>query len=324
MTLVGLPLLITGAVMTLVFATVTGLLWWRTARVTRHALLVRTVLRPLALLLTEAVAVATVAVGANRALDIYPSWSVLFGGVHTADKAAVAAPSAGLEDWLHGQAGQDRDSGLSFTWKPAEATAWHLPAAPVVVVPAVYFRDTALRFPVIVVVGPRHAGAPSAGWDDRSTLQVARSAGAAVVVFVRLDNPATDLPVLSTALPDQLGRDLRVQRDGWAVVGIGPDQPLALDLLHESRDRYRAAALVNDGDHPTAGALLDRARQLPAGLDLLVVAATPAGAGLVSDAVGHPTARLTAALRWIQEHTPPPLATPLVDPTAPAGGGTHE
>jgi hypothetical protein len=322
MTLTGLPLLITGVVVTLLLAAGTGLLWWRTGRVTRHTLLVRAGLRPLALLLTEAVAVATVAIGANRALEIYPSWSVLFGGVHTVDKAATA-PSAGLEEWLHGQAGQGRDTGLSFAWKPAEAAAWHLPAAPMVAVPAAYFRDTAFRFPVIVVVGPRHAGAPAVGWDDRHTLQAARSGGPAVVVFVRLDDPAAALPVLSKALPEQLSRDLRVQPGSWAVAGVGAGQGLALDLLRESGDRYRAGALVNDGDRAPAGALLDRARQLPTGLDLLVVSATPAGAGLVSDAVPHPTGRLTAALRWLELHTPPPVAAPLVDPTAPVSGGSH-
>jgi hypothetical protein len=322
-TLTGLPLLITGVVMTLVLAVGTGLLWWRSGRVTRHVRLVRAVLRPLALLLTEAAAVATVAVAANRALEIYPSWSVLFGGVHTVEKAATA-PSAGLEEWLHSQADQGRDNGLSFSWKPAEAAAWHLPAAPVLAVPAAYFRDPVARFPVIVVIGPRHAGAPAAGWDDRRALQVARPGGPAVVVFVRLDDPAGALPTLSKTLPDQLSHDLRVLPGSWAVAGVGPDQTLALDLLHDSGDRYRTAALVGDGDRGPAVPLVDRARHLPAGLDLLVVAASPAGAGLLSDTVPHPAARLTAALHWIQQHTPPPLATPVVDPTAPATGGPHE
>jgi hypothetical protein len=320
--LIGLPLLITGVVVTLVLAAGTGLLWWHTARMTQHVLLVRGVLRPLALLLAEAVAVATVAIGTNRALELYPSWSVLFGRVQTVDKAATA-PSAGLEEWLHGQADQGRDSGLAFTWKPAEQLAWHLPSAPVVAIPETYFGDKTARFPVIVVIGPRQAGPPAAGWDDLHTLQVARLARPAIVVFVRLDDPAAALPVLAKALPDQLSRDLRVQPGNWAVAGVGPDQQLALDLVRESGDRYRTAALVNDGAQGPATPLVDRARQLPAGLNLLVVAAAPAGAGIVSNVVPQPTARLTAALRWLGQHTSPPLASPLVDPTAPVSGGSR-
>ena len=320
MALTGLPLLITSAVVALVLAVATGLLWWR---VGRHRLIVRAALRPLALLLAEAVAVATVAIGANRALEIYPSWSVLFNGVRTVEKTTTA-PSAGLEEWLHGQASQGHDNGLAFAWKPAEAATWRLPTAPVVTVPAAYFRDSAARFPVIVIVGSRHAEAPAAGWDDRRVLQTARAGGPAVAVFVRLDDPAAALPVLSKSLPEQLSRDLRVQSGNWSVAGIGPAQALALDLLREGETRYRSAALVNDGDRGPAGALLDRARHLPVGLDVVVVAASPAGAGLVSDAVPHPTGRLTAALRWIQQHNPPALSLPQVDPTAPVGGGPHE
>jgi hypothetical protein len=319
-TLTGLPLLFTGAAVTLVLAVVTGLLWWRGPLAARHGWSARAVLRPLALLLTEAVAVATVAVGANRALDIYPSWSVLLGGVHAVEKTPTA-PNAGLEEWLHGQAAQSRDNGLAFTWKPAAEATWHLPSEPIIAVPARYFQDSAARFPVIVVVGPRHVAAAAAGWDDRHALQVARSGGPAVVVFVRLDDPAAALPVLSKALPQQLGLDLRVQPGNWAVAGVGPAQTLALDLLHDHSGPYRTAALVNDGDRAPAAPLLDRARQLPTGLDLLVVAAAPAGTGLVSDTIPHPTARLADALRWMQHHTPPPLAPPVVDPTAPAGGG---
>jgi hypothetical protein len=248
---------------------------------------------------------------------------VLFGGVHTVEKTATA-PSAGLEEWLHSQNSLGRDNGLSFTWKPADEVAWHLPSAPVVAVPDTYFRDKTARFPVIVVVGPRHAGPPAAGWDDRQTLQVARSVRPAVVVFLRLDDPAVALPLLTKDLPDQLSRDLRVQLGNWAVAGVGPDQQVALDLLREGGDRYRTAALVNDDAHAPATPLVDRARQVPAGLNLLVVAAAPAGAGLVSDVVPHPTARLTAALRWLRQYTSPPLTSPLVDPTAPPGGGSHE
>jgi hypothetical protein len=267
------------------------------------------------------VAVATVAIGANRALEIYPSWSVLVGGVRTVEKTATA-PSAGLEEWLHGQATQGHDNGLAFAWKPAQAADWRLPTPPVVAVPAAYFRDSAARFPVIVVVAPRHAGPPAAAWDDHRVLQTARSGGSAVVVFVRLDDPAGALPVLSTSLPEQLDRDLRVQRGNWAVTGVGPAQPLALDLLRGPR--YHTAALVNDGDRGPAGPFLDRVRHLPVGLNVVVVAAAPAGAGLVSDAVPHATARLTAALRWVGQHTPPPLAPPLADPAAPVSGGPHE
>ncbi|GAA1794584.1 hypothetical protein HC028_22335 [Planosporangium flavigriseum] len=329
MSLTGLPLLITGVVVTLVLAVATGLYWRWTARATQRVVLVRTVLRPLALLLTEAVAVATAAIGANRALEIYPSWSVLFGGARTVDGArtadkATTAPSAGLEEWLHGQAKHGRGSGLAFAWKPAEALAWRLPSPPVVAVPDIYFQDRVARFPVIVVVAPSRARAAAAGWDDdRQALQIAHSGRPAVVVFVRLDDPAAALPVLATALPDQLGRDLRVQPVGWAVAGVGPDQRSALDLLQQNGDRYRAAALVDDGTHGPDAHLVDRARHAAPGLSLRLVAATPAAAGLDSDVVHQPTARLTAALRWLGHQTPPPLASPLVDPAVPASGGTR-
>lgn len=324
MSLTGLPLLVTGVVLTLVLAAGTGLLWWRGGALTgRRGLVFRAAVRPLALLLTEAVAVLTVAVAANRALEIYPSWSVFFGGVHSVEKTATA-PSAGLEQWLDSQADQGRDNGFSFTWNPTDLPAWHLPSAPVVAIPAAYFQDSEARFPVIVVVGPRHAGPPAAGWDDRYALQAAKPGGDTIVVFVRLDDPAPALPILAKALPDQLSTDLRVQPGNWAVAAVGSDERIALDLLHETGGRYRSAALVNDGDHGLAAPLVDRARQLPAGSNLLVVAAAPAGDGLASDTVLHPTARLETALRWIQRHTPPPLAAPLVDPTAPPlAGGSH-
>lgn len=322
MSLTGLPLLITGVVVTLVLAAGTGLLWWRTARATRRPWLVRGLTRPLALLLTEAVAVATVAIGVNRALEIYPSWSVLFGGVRSVEKVATA-PSADLEVWLRGHAPKDRDAGFSFTWKPAEEAAWKLAAPPVVAVPAAYFHDEAARFPVIVVAGPPQAAPPAAGWDDRHALRAARGADAAVVVFVRPTDPTSARSVLATQLPARLGRDLRVQPRNWAVAGVGAAQALALDMLTGSRDRYLTAALVCDGDHAPPADLLARARRLPAGLNLVVVAGQSAGASLVSDAVAQPAARLTAALHWVQQRLPAPLAEPLVDPTAPVTGGAH-
>ncbi|NJC74191.1 hypothetical protein HC031_31420 [Planosporangium thailandense] len=322
MSLTGLPLLITGVVVTLVLAAGTGLLWWRTARVTRRPWLVRGLVRTLALLLTEVVAVLTVAIGVNRALEIYPSWSVFFGGVRDVEKVTTA-PSADLETWLHGHAPEGRNLGFSFTWKPAEESAWKLAAPPVVAVPAAYFRDQTARFPVIVVAAPPRTDPPAGGWDDRHALQAARGADAAVVVFVRLADPAAALPVLTEQLPDRLGRDLRVQPDNWAVAGVGPAQALALDMVAGSRDRYLTAALVSDGSHAPAADLLDRARRLPAGLNLVVVAGEPAGKGLTSDTVAHPTARLTAALRWVQQRLPAPLAEPLINPTAPVAGGPH-
>jgi hypothetical protein len=315
MTLTGLPLLVTSTAVTLALAVATGVLWWwtgRRRREGRRGVIARAVLRPLVLLLAESAAVATVAIGANRALEIYPSWSVLFGKVHTVGKAA-AAPAADLEGRLRRQMKQGTDAGLVFPWKPAASGSWGLAAPPVVAVPAAYLRDADALFPVVVVVAPRHTGA----WDDQHALDAARSASSAVVVFIHLDDPAIALPALTTQLPAQLGHDLRVQPANWAVTGVGADQQVALDLLQKDGDRYRTAALIDDGAAGPAASLLDRARHLPAGLDPLFVTAKPVAGGLSSQAVPQLARRLPAALRWIQQRIPPPLAAPLVDPTAP-------
>ncbi len=314
MTLTGLPLLVTSAALTVALAVVTGLLWWRTGR---HGIGARLAVRPVALLLTEALAVLTVAIAANRELDIYPSWSVLFGKVHTVEKA-VAAPPAGLEEWLHGQAREGGQNGLAFAWKPAGGESWHLPAAPTVAVPPAYFHDSAARFPVVLVVASRKAGVATSGWDDRHALQSVPAGGSAVVVLVRVDDPAAARPVLTTALPAQLERDLRVQPANWCAVGVGPDLPLALDLLQHHSDRYGSAALVTDGEHGPPGPVIQRLKAVPVGLDLVAVAAAPVDGA--STAVAKPAGRLAAALRWAYQHTPAPLAAPLVDPALPPGG----
>lgn len=269
MSLTGLPLLVTGGVLTVALVAATMLTWRR-----------RPALRALALLLTETVALLTVAVGANRSLELYPSWSVLLGTVPRPAPAAAAAPppAAGLEEGL-------RADRLTFAWKPAGWESWRLAAAPLVTVAPAYLRDTAARFPVVVVV----AGPAKAGWDDRHPPQVE----GAIAVYLRVTEPAAAVPALTTALPEQLGRDLRVQPMSWAVAGIGPGQPLALDLVGSGP--YRSAALV-DGGHGTPPVVRERMRQVPAGRE-----------------VGAVTS-LAAALRWLHVRLPAPLAAPVVDP----------
>jgi hypothetical protein len=309
MTLTGVPLLVTGIVLTVLWCAATVLVWRGRRRLW---------LRAVALLVTETLAVLTVAIAANRSLELYPSWAVLLGTeVQTRPVAVTApAPPTGLEAWLHTR---PADKAHTFSWRPTGHEAWKLPADPVITVPAGYLRDTAARYPVLVVLAPGtppppppphpstppKAGAPKLHPPKEKAPKEkppapppppARPAsGPAIVVTVRVDDPVAARPVLETALPEQLARDLRVQPAGWAVAGVGTDQALALDLLG---DRYRTAALVPDQTaHPAS--LRDRVRQAAPGREILL-----------GERDGLP-----AATRWLLDRLAAPLATPLVDRT---------
>src|SRR3954468_13480396 len=144
MTLTGLPLLVTGIALTVLWGAATVVVW----RGPRHRWL-----RAVALLLTETLAVLTVAVAANRSLELYPSWAVLLGSpVRHRPPAAAPAPPTGLEDWRRPRPG---DRSHTFAWQPIGHESWHLPAAPVVTVPADYLRHPTARYPVLVLLAPR-------------------------------------------------------------------------------------------------------------------------------------------------------------------------
>ena len=306
MSLTGLPLLVLSAVASL--GAVAGTVWfWRGTAWWRP------ISRTAGVLACEALILFTAGLVVNRSLEIFPSWSALFNRHHAAPPPTVVAdPGTRPDVWLHSRAVEGARNGLVFEWHPARAAAWHLEAAPVIYVPPRYFSATALRFPVVLVVAPSHAGPAQGGWDPRKINQVVPHADAevnpAVLVFLRTDHP--DETVLTKVLPGQLDEDLRTAARGWAVVGVGADAgftALARDPL-----RFWFAVAIDGAPRPAPPDEL-------AWQATLSIIERPPGHGSVQ-VVARPEDRLPAAFQWVYRQLPAPLAAPLtgpVDPNAP-------
>ncbi|HWS37377.1 MAG TPA: hypothetical protein VN408_32195 [Actinoplanes sp.] len=217
MSLTGLPLLFVVALGTVAVAAGTVLAW-------RRRLRPRLLVRPLGILLTEALLVTTIGLLVNRSELFYPTWADLFPP--PAATAAVTVRVAALDGWLG-----TRDSG-TFTWRPDGWAGWHLAAAPTVVVPAGYLGDPHRRFSVVVVLGAGGTGT-AAGADET------------VVVYART-TAATPAAVLTEDLPAALSRDLRVSGRRWALVSPTAASALAGQAA-AAPGRYPAIALVRDG-----------------------------------------------------------------------------
>jgi hypothetical protein len=314
--LTGVPLLVLAAAVTVgaVAGTVFG---WR--RIASQRLAARLVVRTVTVLFTEVLALATVGLVANRVLDIYPSWSALFDEVRAAH--VTARPPTALDSWLNGHAKQGARGGLTFTWRPVPEPGWHLAVPPEVVLPAAYFRNPELAFPVVVAAAPAKSGPANGAWDDRKVGDDAVVVPDAVVVYVRPAD-ATGAHSLATVLPAQLQKDLRVVAGNWVLVAVGAQMPAALDALAAPGNPYTAVALVGDGPAAPPAPLLDRVRHLPAGLAALLVTPRPSATFGADGIAVRPRGegRLAAALAWARDRLPPALAPPVAVPSLAAGG----
>jgi hypothetical protein len=312
--LTGLPLLILSIVAAVGALVGTILLWSRGGRA-------RLFTRTASILLCEALAVFAGAIAANRALDLYPSWSTFFAKAKPPPPAAKAvdAPPTVLNEYLAAHAQQGKQAGLALPWQPAGGAAWDLSGQPTLFLPPAYFTEATKSFPVIVVIAPSGSGPSQAGWDPQRVPALVGQASPstpAILVLLRLDPPAPDAPLIA-GLATGLEQDLRVGRYGWAAVGVGGDAMVALDLLRAQPGRYASAALVAGGTGQVPVAWVGAVRAIRPGQSALIVAATPPvqqGPPLAIDLVTPPELRLPDALRSTYPLLPPPLAAPVPGP----------
>ncbi|HKS98682.1 MAG TPA: hypothetical protein VJT31_04050 [Rugosimonospora sp.] len=313
MSLTGVPLLVLCwfALKLALGLTIVG---WR--RRGRSQLVTRTA----CLLLCEAVVLFSVGVFANRALDLYPSWTVL---LHPLPKPKpVAAPAARLDTWLDGRDVQGSKHGVSFTWEPFGWTGWGLATAPKVFVPQAYFGGQSLHYPVIVVVAPPESGQAQAAWDDTRILDTVSGSTTAVVVFLRLARTGTAQAdgvggTLTDRLPYSLNTDVRISTHGWGIIGIGADAPLALTALAQRPERYQDGVVVADAGTPLPPAVRTQLQHGFAEQELCLVAAATGGPlppTVKTLLVPTAPARLSAALGWVYPLLPAPLAPPETGP----------
>jgi len=315
MSLTGLPLFVLCLIATLGALTLVIVLWRRLGRF-------RVAGRTLGIVLCEALALASLGLAVNRNGDFYPTWSALLGGVRT--RSQPHALSTNLTDWLHARTAEGERDGLVFTWKPPTESAWHLAAAPIVYLPPAYFHRADSSFPVAVVVAPASLARNPGAWGDRGISRLVASTAVAampaVVVLVRPSNAvaATSLSLtLRRGLPARLGGDLRVTAHSWAIIGVGAEAPIALEVYAHEPGRFSALGLLAVGSTPLPAGLVSDARRLAPGSSVLVVAgATPhrtAGRARSSLSVAEPPgSQLATVLAWAYAQMPPALAAPLL------------
>ncbi|MBY8875008.1 hypothetical protein K7640_24570 [Micromonospora sp. PLK6-60] len=264
MSLTGTPLLLLTALATVAAATATATGWHRGRRT-------RLLLRTAALLLTQALALTCVGLAVNRSQHFYTSWDDL---LHTSAAAAHANPDrpGRLDRWLthHGDTGP-----TTLDWRPPRWRTWHLTTDPTVVVPAGYPHHPTWRYPALVVL------------DQDPGTRTTPPVDGAVLVLIH-PGAHTSVDTLTTTLPEDLQRDLRVTGHTWALVATGHHR-LARAVAAAAPTRYRALALTGPATDPPGP--------------------TPT--------VSHTTAPdLTAALRWAAAQTPLPGPAPPTPPSA--------
>ncbi|BAL87917.1 hypothetical protein AMIS_26970 [Actinoplanes missouriensis 431] len=225
MSLTGWPLIVLTALMTLLALAATVFWWGRAGRL-------RVVVRPLTLLLTEALLVATAGVWFNRTQQFYPTWSALLDDTETVDTAAETT-GGGLDAWLslHAPAGTAR--ARTFIWHPAEHG---LPRTLTVGLPDGYLTHPELRYPVVVIIGDRDA-------------TVAR--GLAGVVSVSVPTAGVTAAGVAVALPRALETDLRVTRQRWAMVAPAAQAPVLFSAITRAPGRFPVLAFVGSAAIPT-------------------------------------------------------------------------
>ncbi len=304
MSLTGLPLLLLAAATAVAAAVATARTWRRHRRwapLTRAA----------AVLLTETLTLLTAGLAINRAAQFYPTWADLLPGDTIRHDTGPAHPGH-LDRYITSHTGHTGGGTLSFAWHPPHWTSWPVTAAPTVVVPASYPQHPTWRYPVVVIADPAN---PTQ--ENKAAPTAEDHAGPAILVFTHL-RPAATPDILTDTLPTDLARDLRVTTHSWALVGGGDLTPLARAAVRAAPARYPTLALINDTSDPATDAPTD----LPA-TETVAVAGTPTRPG---DPATHldapPDDRLTAALTWACQQTPPPLSA-LAQLIPPPSRHTH-
>ncbi|GAA3345672.1 hypothetical protein GCM10020358_53620 [Amorphoplanes nipponensis] len=216
----GVPLLLVAVVSTALAAVVVVRLWSRGGRW-------RLAARAAGLVALEVTGVLTIALGANRAEDFYPSWQAL-GGDTGATAVAATRPAGHLDEVLTGAR-----SGV--TWEPPAARAWHLAAAPTLMVPTGYDEQADRAFPVVLAL--------VAGGQPAATRSLAGLTPDAVTVVVSPTRATTAAAM--TTLAGQLDRDARVTGRGWAVVADPPAARVAEQLCRLAPDRFATLVVVS-------------------------------------------------------------------------------
>ncbi|MFI5844562.1 hypothetical protein ACIA8K_33180 [Catenuloplanes sp. NPDC051500] len=296
MSLTGKPLILLAASITLLALGATVLLWRRGGRW-------RLLIRPLGVLLTEALLILTCGLYANRHEQFYPTWGALLAA---GDNGPVAHPTpAGA---LDGGLADDPPPGGTFAWRPAGWEKWGLAGAPAVTMPADYGAHPDRVYPVVVIVvdsgdAPGHDGTDlSLGAGEAAPETAGRDA---VLITVPVA-PSTPPEVLATGLPAAAGHDLRVTTQRWAlVVPARLATAVAVPVIGAAAPRYPSVAIIGvrpkDGSTP-GGSTPTGGSTMPGGLAL------PEGVAVRWEGTR------AAAIDWAVKQTPPPLV-----PVAAAG-----
>ncbi|OKI85154.1 hypothetical protein [Micromonospora sp. CB01531] len=301
MSLTGLPLLITIGVIAAGAAVGTARTWRRHGRW-------QALTRPVAVLLTEVLALLAVGLAVNRAEGFYPTWGDLLPAGVARHDTDPTRPGR-LDRWITSRAGAAPTTPVAFPWHPPRGGRWPVTATPTVVVPADYPQHPTRRYPVIAVLADHATGAGEA----TAARAVQADTGPVIVVFTHL-RPTAAPTVLTEALPAGLARDLRVTSHSWALIAPADLAGLAGAVVRAAPTRYPALALLDDAPEPGGVAV---PADLPATATVAVI-----GAG--THQPGRPADRLPTALRWACRQTPAPLGgpAPLIPPPPQAGSST--
>jgi hypothetical protein len=278
--------------------TVTARLWHRGGRL-------RLLLRPVAVLLSQALILVTVGLAVNRSQGFYPSWASL-AGHQQAETVASAAPDGRLDDAVRARLPLGAASAVTVSWHPGDVAGWHLTATPTVTVPPDYLSRSADAFPAVLSIVAPATVAPSP--------VPVRRAGAPVLVTAPASARTTPAHV-AAALPDQLGRDLRVASHGCTLVAGRHQAALASRAVQLVPGRFTALVLgAGAGTGP-----LPVGVRLPVGLPVAVVglpaSGVPAGVTALRCRAGDEWA---TAVAWAVRQAPPVLAPAVVLPPLPA------
>jgi hypothetical protein len=199
MSLTGLPLIVLTGLLGLV-AVAAAVRGWRLAGRKRMPV------RLAALVAVEVLLVAGVGLVANRHEGFYPSWRALGGSENVV--TVPPAPAGRLDGEL------DHDGAVP--WSPPGIAAWHLAAAPLLIVPPGYARHPNLRYPVVVALTSK---------DGASRIRTAAGSSSGTVTVVLVPTRQTTAALLAP-LSGLLGQDARVA-DGLVLLADPVWAPLA-------------------------------------------------------------------------------------------------
>jgi hypothetical protein len=219
MALTGVPLIAVCVLLTLAAGAGTVLLWSRSGRW-------RTVVRPVALVLCEALVVLSAGLVANRHEQFYPSWAALKGDTGTVTRTATQAAGR-----LDGSFGPSR---LRTPWQPAGSAGWHLASSAHVAVPRAYLGGHG-SYPALLGLG---------GGSYPALLGLGGRPAPAGLVRVTVDPGRQTTAAELATLPSLLATDFRVTGHGWALVTSSACASLATQLIRDDPGRFAALAVV--------------------------------------------------------------------------------